>query len=501
MPPIDGLIASRVGVGGFAYYPNAREVAPTIQNLMRDHDGSWRPRYGLDLLRAMPARIAMLHGAYQATTNKHMIYMLTQESKLYEGDLTAIGTATPIDMSALIPLANFNSEFKNAAVCVGTSSNPTATEKRLLFSFPGFGVANQQVYDQDGGKVTDVSVADVKGAPFTHGNTSMVVQKTTLAWSAYGDAYSWNLSTDYTYVPPEIGEGVAGVYWQNDISYVAGTTGWASITGSRPSEARYQVLNIPPIAGPAPTHLARCRDRIFYLASGPAIYMLGAGVKRIDEPIYPVLSTYGDASYFTLFYDPLIDCLCVTPLVDQTVYSGRANDTFLFNLTEERWIGTYRHADSTKGISKAHLIGPVTNSTTVPRNAPPFGAVVVAASDLLQVYDFDLYADDNSAGTATSFTCALEAGPDGIDQYPHVDKQLLDVYIDGSGTWTVKAKYRDAAGEAYTEVTLGTVAAPGWVYADPEMPTYKERIIRIEASSASNLRVRMVGIRERALGA
>jgi hypothetical protein len=220
-------------------------------------------------------------------------------------------------------------------------------------------------------------------------------------------------------------------------------------------------------------------------------------LQRIDEPIHEQLSAYGDAIYFSLFYDPLIDCLCVTPLVDQAVTPGVDNITFLFSMGRNQWIGTYVHADSTKGLMRAVNAGPNTDSLTIPRNRPPFGCVVVAASELLAKYDSTLYGDDDADGDAQPFPCSIETANFGLDETPSVTKQLLDLYVDGVGDWTVKLKYRDGSGEAWKEATIGVAHGPGWVYADRNVPVYKERRIRLEAQSSSTLRLRFVGIRER----
>jgi hypothetical protein len=63
----------------------------------------------------------------------------------------------------------------------------------------------------------------------------------------------------------------------------------------------------------------------------------------------------------------------------------------------------------------------------------------------------------------------------------------------------VKLLYRNGTGEAWTTETVGSIDAPGWVYASRDLPVYKERKIRLEASSASGLCIRNVGIRERGI--
>lgn len=491
-----GLSVSRIGQAGLQLFQAAPQASPWISNLVQELDGSWRPRYGLGLVKAYSKRISMLHSTYQATDSKHYIYVMTEESKLYKGAITEIGAATGLDMSAEIPLANWNSEFKNAAVTVGTSDNPTATDKRLLFSFPGFGVVSQEIYDQTGVQIQFQGGGGITGCAFSHGDSVAVVQKNTLLWSAYADSYTFPV-LNYTYHMPEIGEGIVGAYSQENISYVLGTLGIYSIQGAPIESAKFTLLTAPPVAGPAATSVARCRDRIIYLAPGPQLYMIGNGLQRIDEPIREQLSAYGDATYFSLFYDPLIDCCCVTPLVDQAVTPGVKNITFLYSLGRNQWLGTYVHADTTKGLMRAVNAGPNTDSLTVPRNRPPFGLMVVAASELLTKYESTAYGDDDAAGDSQPFLCSIETANFGLDESPSVTKQLIDLYVDGVGDWTVKLKFRDGSGEPWQEAEVGVARGPGWVFASRELPVYKERRIRLEAPSSSTLRLRFVGIRER----
>lgn len=493
---LQGIVTSKLGQAGLQLFQSSPQASPWIQNLVQELDGSWRPRYGLGLVRAFPARISMLHSTYQATDSKHYIYAMTEQSKLYKGAITEIGSASALDMSGSISPVAWNSEFKNASVTVGTSSNPTSTEKRLLFSFPGMGVTSQPVYDQTGAQATFAGGGGITGCPFSHGDSVAVVQKNTLVWSDYADAYSFPV-LNYTYHMPEIGEGIVGVYSQENISYVLGTLGIYSIQGAPIETAKFTLLTAPPVAGPAATSVARCRDRVAYLAPGPQIYLIGNGLQRIDEPIHEQLSAYVDATYFCLSYDPLIDCLYVSPLVDQAVTPGVANVTFLYSFGRGQWIGTYRHADSTKGLMRAVNAGPNTDSLTVPRNRPPFGCVVVAASEILAKYESTAYGDDDAAGVEHSFTCAIETSQSGLDDVSSVTKQLLDVYVDGVGDWTVKLLYRDGSGEAWKEEVVDVAKGPGWVYPSRNLPVYKERKIRLEAQSSSSLRLRFVGIRER----
>lgn len=495
---LQGLIVSRIGAAGLELFQSSPESSPWIQNLVQELDGSWRPRYGLDLVKAYPKRISMLHGTHQATDNKHYIYLMTEESFLYNGAITEIASDSGIDMTALIPLANWNSEFKNAAVTVGTSTNPTSTEKRLLFSFPGFGVTAQKIFDQTGAQAVDAGASGLTGVPFSHGNSVAIVGKTTLQWSSYADAYTFPTS-NYTYHNPEIGEGIVGVYAQDNVSYVFGTLGVYSVQGAPIETARFTLLTAPPVAGPAATSVCRCRDRIAYIAPGPSIYVLGNGIQRIDLPIQSYLNNYVDATYYSLFYDPLVDCLCVTPLVDQAVTPGVENITLLYSFTFNRWIGTYRHADSTKGLMRAVNVGPNTDSLTIPRNRPPYGCVVVAASELLTQYKSTAYGDDDASGDPHSFPCSIETANFGLDETPSVTKQLIDVYVDGVGEWDVVLKYRNGSGEQWKEHRVGTSQGPGWVYANLDVPLYRERRMRLEAQSSSGLRIRFVGIRERAV--
>lgn len=487
---------TKVGVAGMVLQPNEQGQSPWIQNLHMDTDGSFRPRYGLRLLRDFSGyRICGLAAAYQAksTIQKHYIYVVNENSRLYAEDINGIGAASAVDMSALISTGSWANEQKNGVFAVGTPTNPTSTERRVVFSFPKLSdYSDAQLYDQTGAKVNDGT--DLTGVPFAHGNTMCAIQKSTIYWSTYGDAYDYPTS-NYTYLPPEIGEGVGGCYWQEDVSYIWGTQGVALMQGSPLEQSlRFRVLTAPSIAGGSAACIAKCRDRLFYIAPGPAIYLVGGGLARVDNPVNVNLRAGGDISNFQAFYDPLVDALCVAPYV-----SGGPNYTYLFNVSENKWMGVYEFATNTKSICKAANAGPLSSSDTVYRNAAPYSAVVVAVGDLLSYYDPSLYTDETASTVFTSFTCALESQPEGADAMPYLDKRLLGVYVDGTGEWTVKIKTRSGGG-SYTTTTVGTVTAPGWVHATQDLTSYQERIIRCEASSGSTLRIKSMTIKEMVLG-
>lgn len=490
---------TKVGAAGLVLLPGDKSQSPWIQNLVKDTDGSWIPRFGLKLIKDYSARIAMLGSAYQPKSGiqRHVLYVVTEEPKLYKGSLNTIASDTGTTPHASLTSGDFSNEQKNASVAVGTSDNPTATEKRVCFSWQGIGgFADAQIYDQTGGKVQTGGGTDVKGIPFAHGNTLCFLQKATIAWTAYGNAYDLtDFDSFYTYLPPEIGEGVGAFYWQEDVSYIIGTTGACIMQGSPLEQSlRFRVLTAPPAALGSAACFARCRDRLFYLAPGPSIFLVGGGLQRVDQPIFSLLKGNGDVSNYQMFYDPLIDCLCVAIYV-----SGGPCYTYLYSLAENKWIGLYSHADNTRCIGKAVNAGGLTNSDSAYRNRSPFATVAVAAGDLLEYYDSETYGDDTAAATNTAFPVALETAPEGAEEFPFIDKQLLDVYVDGTGDWTVKVKTRDGGG-SYTTTTIGTVTAPGWVHASSSSPVYKERIVRAEASSASGVRIKSMTIREAVLG-
>jgi len=489
---------TKVGSSGLVLLPGEKSQSPWIQNMTRDTDGSWIPRFGLKLIKDYPSRIAMLASAYQPKSDvqRHVLYVVTEEPKIYSGSLNTIAYDGGSSLDAGLNSGDFSGEQKNASVAVGTSSNPTATLKRVCFSWQGIGgFSDAQVYDQTGNKVQTGGGSDVKGIPFAHGNTLCFLQKATIAWSAYGDAYDLtDFDSFYTYLPPEIGEGVGAFYWQEDVSYIIGTTGAAIMQGSPLEQSlRFRVLTAPPAALGSAACFARCRDRLFYLAPGPSIFLVGGGLKRVDEPIFSLLKGNGDVSNYQMFYDPLIDALCVAVyIVNGPCY------TYLYSLAENKWIGLYSHSDESRCIGKAVNAGGLTDDDDEYRNRSPFATVAVAAGDLLEYYDSETYGDDTGGGVS-SFTVALETAPEGADEFPFVDKQLLDVYLDGTGDWTVKVKTRDGGG-SYTTTTIGTVTAPGWVHASLSSPVYKERIVRAEASSSSGLRLKSMTIREAILG-
>lgn len=497
MPAQNDVVTTRVGEAGLAILPADKKQSPWIENLHQETDGSWRPRYGLRLLRDFPARICGLISAYQAkdTIEQHRLYVVTEESKLYVGTINTIGAASATTYpsgGSDLPTSVWTGNLKNAVGAIGNPSNPTSTERLVVFAWPGvFNFEDPPVYEQDATRLA-YSGTDVVGVPFAHGNTLCTVQKATLAWSTYGDAYTWPTANSAV-LPPEIGRGIGGQYWQEEVSIIFGDNGICLAQGSPLEDAlRFRVINAPPCASGSAACITKAKDRIYYMSPGPTIWEWAGGMNRIDQPIQSLLRTYGDISNYQMFYDPLVDALCVAPYV-----SGGPNYTYMRSVTGDRWLGFYSHATNTRSISKAVTCGPLTASDSTQSNAQPHAAIVAACGDLLSYYDPALYTDETASATFTAFTCAMETSPDGQES-PHVLKRMLGVYVDGTGTWTVKLKHRTGGG-SYTTVTLDSVAAPGWVYAG-DVAAYQERIVRVEASSAETLRLKSLTIKEMLLG-
>ncbi len=393
-----------------------------------------------------------------------------------------------------MPTSVWSGNLKNAVTAVGTPPNPTSTERLVVFAWPGVSnYTDPLVWEHDATKLT-YSGSDIEGVPFAHGNTLCTILKAALRWSTYGDAYTWP-TVNQMILPPEMGRGIGGCYWQEDVSYLFGDAGVVLAQGSPLEDSlRFRVLNAPPAAAGSAACITKARDRIFYLSPGPSIFQVGGGLQAVHAPIHSLLRTYGDVSNYQMFYDPLNDALCVAPYV-----SGGPNYTFLMEASTNKWLGVYAFADTTKSISKAVICGPLSASDSTFSNAQPLSAIVVAVGDLLSYYDPALYTDETESTVFTAFTCAMETAPEGQDS-PHLLKKMLSIYVDGTGTWTVKLKHRTGGG-SYSTVTLGSVAAPGWVHvASADANAYQERIVRVEATSSSSLKLKSLTIKEMLLG-
>lgn len=499
MPAQNDVSTTKVGAAGMVVLPSENTQSPWIENLTSETDGSWRPRFGLRLLRDFDGdRICGLAAAYQAETSiqAHRVYVSTEASEIFEGTINTIGAAMAVTWpsgAGELPTSAWTGTLKSAVTAVGTPLDPTAEQRLVVFAWPGVSnFADPQVWRQDGTKLNDGD--DIMGVPFCHGNTLCTILNSALRWSTYGDANTWPALNE-TILPPEMGRGIGGCYWQEEVSYLFGDAGLVLAQGSPLEDAlRFRVLNAPPAAAGSGACITKARDRIFYLSPGPSIYQVGGGLQAVHAPIHSLLRTYGDVSNYQMFYDNLIDALCVAPYV-----SSGPNYTFLMEAASSKWLGVYSFADNTKSISKAAVCGPLTASDSTFSNAQPLTVLAVAVGDLLSFYDPTLYSDEVEDGVFSTFTCAMETAPEGKD-FPHVLKKMLGIYVDGSGTWTVKIRRRIGSG-AYTTDTLGIVAAPGWVYvSNSNSNAYQERIVRVEASSSSTLQLKSLTIKEMLLG-
>jgi len=154
-----------------------------------------------------------------------------------------------------------------------------------------------------------------------------------------------------------------------------------------------------------------------------------------------------------------------------------AKKTWIFDLEKNRWAGTITR----------HLVG----LGLKPGNFN-FRRFYGLGGQMVMLSLGSEWSD--SAG---SYKCVIETRPDTL-QIPETEKQASAVYIDGSGSWTVTLKHRNAPDASWAEDPMGTVSAPGWVHLPVNF--YRERALRFEGVPSSTLRFRGVEFDERVVG-
>lgn len=115
--------------------------------------------------------------------------------------------------------------------------------------------------------------------------------------------------------------------------------------------------------------------------------------------------------------------------------------------------------------------------------------LLVGVNTTLAEFDRRAYTDFGDP-----MTCMLEVGPE-YQQLPEGLKQLRSVFVDGRGDWTVTLLGRRAVDDDWNTLGSMVVSAPGW--AGFGLHTYRDRLLRLEATANSALVLRGLALDER----
>lgn len=503
---------------GLSQHPSNAQQATLVLNMLMDADGILRQRMGLKLIREFSDLVYLLATCYSPFAAQHRILIIAASAtatKEYLSDRAGIGAVGFTDISAIIAPGAIYGTHRPGRWTVNIPTNPAAANSIIHYGFPhnvpalvgsdlllGRALASYQQLD--------AAAATIKGVAFSHGYHAMVVQPAAnrVQWSTYAQGETWPVA-NYKNIPATIGQGIAGQGLNNSTSYIFGTHGILRLQGDIQSRFVWDDMATASAIYPG-GHITRCRDRIFYIAPGPKIVSVGVDFDRIDLDIANQLrSSYLNSNTMNSFYDDLHDCYCIAGL---DVSGGFM---FMYNCSQKRWQGAFSYDSANAySITMGALGAPAQKSgvTTYPLSYTPFQDQYVIAStgtaSRLLRYDPTLAYDEVASGASQNFPISLETQSIPCNDRS-ADKQALEIYVDGCGTWDISLVTRNAVNENFlgftTTVIRTAVTLPARVAVPTTAPIYKDARVLISGTSqalpsATSAAIRSVAVNQRELG-
>lgn len=466
-------------VRGLAPYSQDEAQAYWLENLQYDDNGVWRPRWGLKWVYGFASAITHLSRGPGYT---HNLMIVANGGQLYHVDVETPGVPGAIDTGwPSTPLVN----------CV-SGSYWVACKSAI-----GGAVGPVKLYD--GTTLSDPTTPPSDGNYIgTHGAIIMRAKSgdtstQALRWTTVGDPNVWT-STFAKSPLPELGTVDAVVPFTSRETLLFGPQGIGHVIGNSPQSG----LVFEPLISMAITtpmrHLVKCRDRVIFAGAGPALYQYVPpnNVQRIDPPIHRNLYSIFGTNNFRSWYDALRNCYVLWDNFNERGY--------LYDLDQNRWISALSF-----GTAGVNLLGQAVidqGASMTDAATQPWAKGFIGASHRLLQWDPSIYTDFSASGSSSGCTCVVEYRPVSSGE---VERQLQEVWIEAQGVWTVVLKYRQLLDGAWSTVSLGTVdtGTSGFAKVYPSlanMPVYRDRVIQIQATSASNVRFRAMAVKEITVG-
>lgn len=475
------------GLGGVAPEGADESEAYVLQNMVVDRDGYFRPRPGMSHVAAMGGTVTHLShtgsAALMCIANSGVLSKVVANT----GSATTVDTGWP-DVFLQHCLATKVDGTSVWVACKQRSGGGIATggyDGRLYY-YDGTSLSAAVTAAGQGDWVSNHNdmVLRVAGADYYNAGP--------LQWSNRGDITDWPESNTKNVKLGELRHYNATIPFTQQETIILGSDGIGLLTGTTPKGLQIRPMFSLAVTTPC-NNVVKGRDRIFIPAGGPTIYeyLPPGNLRPIQAPIYRDLyAALGAYANVVSFYDPVGNNLCVTDLTNKK--------TWLYNIDTGRWIGTWVYADGTYPFRALTVIDQATASSDA--QTQPWARCFWAAGSNILKSDASVYADATSSGSSTAFSCVVESQPsDSGDR--SVDKQITDVYVDGTGSVTVYLKTRTDPDGAWTSTDLGTISAPGWVNPGVDsLPIYRERVIGVRGNSSSTLRLKGIYFQERLLG-
>lgn len=440
------------GNASYSSTPTQATEVFRLENMDRDVDGMYRPRWGMEHLQSFASACTHL----SRHPNGHALMVIYAGGKLGYYNLTD---------STLTELATgWPTTPVKAATAPGAPATWVAHKAGISSDTPG------SLYEvDDTGTYAIVTDAPVGTWVETHNRIlfSLNTDTNVIRWSDYDDYLVWPVANDATKMPGSMG-AEAMVPYSNNRSVIFGQAGLFEVTGSVPEDIGFAQLQNLAVAMPA-TVIIRCGDCILFLCPGPRLLKFQFGrCTRIDWPVNKDFRALNSITDLRAWHDAGRNLFCLTDT------AATPMTTYLYSLEEERWVGTWTAMDDgTEPImGGASLTG---------ANDQPYVLEYVALGLRLCRWDPTLYVDDTGPSTSEAFWCRIETRPSNLDDQRSL-KRIRGIYCDVSGLWYIKLKYRNTADAAWTTVDWGGTTGPGMIPA-PSRIECREFTIFAEAPS------------------
>lgn len=447
----------RPGIGGVSSRPVDPAEAYRVENMILQRDGVWKPRPGL----------VATGSAVSTITHIANLDFSTYLAVIEGGRLRTFETGTAAWGATLS--SGWPEKWIKHACGGGTAAK----------DWYWLGVKAPRLSGSTFGDLHKINANDrtssvISGAPQGgwvdyHGVYTFSVGGSEIAWSSPGDSDTWSAADSMT-SPRFLRFPQAIISLSESQALLLGDFGVGQLMGNTPENWTVGPLYRDMILWPRTA--VSCGDRVFVLGGGEEgtrVYFFNPGMYRVDAPIESELAGLNSEGWWA-WYDPLEQNFCMS--------HSTAGKTWIFDLEKNRWAGTIsRHLvgfgmkSQNHGFSRVYGLG---------------GQLVVSGSP-----------SPSWADSAGSYSCIIETRPDFL-QAPETEKQASAVFVDGRGDWTVTLRHRERADEAWTDVALGSVSAPGWVHAP--LNVYRERVLRFEGTPSATLRFRGIEFDERVVG-
>lgn len=439
------------GFGTYSASPSSQMELYDIENMDRDPDGFWRPRWGLKFLHDFAGDIT--HISPHPTTQAVMLIYNSGTLAYWKTDDTTADLDT-----------GWPTSFVKACSAPAGAADVWAAHKAGVNSTAGaLTIVNSSYVD------STVAAAPNGNWVETHNRILFSINNLakTIAWSDYDDYLTWPAANDANKMP-RTGGPEAIVDYGNDRSILFGQNGLTEVTGGADDEISFAQLQNISVAMPAHV-ITKCGDCIIFMAPGPKLMKFQYGrVSRIDWPVNKDFRSWPSMTSLRCWHDASRNYFCVTNL--------SSYKTHIYSLDEDKWLGfwTYGAAQDESIVGGCSMTG---------ANDQPYALEYVYVNDMLMRFDSTKTKDaiDATSGNDESFRCAIQARPTNLENQS-TKKRLRSVYADVRGEWTITLQYRNNVDDSWTSVTWGTITGAGTID-PPARYEFREFTLRATANS------------------